>query len=130
MKLKKKVIQEVEVKWIVLDLPVYYGEEDIPNNFPLRVGGRWVAKVRIDNGVIEDWPAGRAAEFNMKVTDGGTYTLIGVTGDIIAEREEEYVPQCVPGSWGDYVRLNIDATGRITNWPKNPDMSDFEKGDE
>lgn len=130
MKLKKKVIQEVEVKWIVLDLPVYYGEEDIPNDFPLRVGDRWVAQVSIDSGKIEDWPVGRAAELDLKVTDGGTYTLLGVTGDIIAEREEEYVPQCVPGSWGDYVSLKIDATGRITNWPKNPDMSDFEKGDE
>jgi hypothetical protein len=30
-----------------------------------------------------------------------------------------YVPDCVPGEYGDYVRMEIDIeTGRILNWKK------------
>jgi hypothetical protein len=130
MKMKKKVIQEVDVKWIVMCLPVYYGDEDIPLDFPFRKGDQWEVKVDLETGVIDEWPAGRSAEFHMKVTDGGTYTLLSESGEVIATREEEYVPQCVPGAYGDYVELSIEETGRITNWPKKPDMRDFEGGDD
>jgi hypothetical protein len=62
----------------------------------------------------------------MKVNDSGTYILRDGSGDIIAERDD-YVPHgIIPGEYGDYVDLKINEVGKITNWPKNIDLSGFE----
>ena len=43
---------------------------------------------------------------------------------------QDYVPHgLVPGEWGDYVHLKIDATGKITNWPTKISLADFEEDD-
>ena len=61
-----------------------------------------------------------------KVVDCGTYTLCDYALNTIAQLKEEYVPHgVVPGEDGDYIELNIDKNGIITNWPKNPDVSKF-----
>lgn len=52
----------------------------------------------------------------MKVTDGGSYYLLDRDGLVLASREHEYVPGCIPGSYGDYIEFNIDADGVLTNW--------------
>ena len=39
MKVTIQVPKEIEVSYIIIDVPVEYGEEDIPNDFPLRVKG-------------------------------------------------------------------------------------------
>lgn len=134
--MKTKILKQVEidVTHILLVLPVRYGEEDIPNNFPMRTGDKWEALVEIDTGKIVGWPGGEEApEFQtcdlyMKVCDGGCYTLYNKQGEqleILATRREDYVPHgVVPGEYGDYVNLQI-AAGAIVNWPKNPDVSAF-----
>lgn len=108
---------EIEVAFIELILPVRYDEEDIPNDFPLRKGDLWTATVRIDTGVIENWPEGVCHELHMKVVDGGVYILRDNDRKEIARRQD-YVPDIVPGSYGDYVELNIGHDGRILNWGK------------
>lgn len=119
---------EIEVKSIVLELPVRYEEEDIPNDFPLRKGDMWTAKVDLDTGVIEGWPTGKTGVVRMKVCDEGVYTLLDAQGAVVAKLDQDYVPNdVVPGEYGDYVDLTIDATGQITNWPKKPDVSAFFK---
>ena len=145
MKVTIQVPKEIEVTHILIDVPVEYGEEDIPNDFPLRVKGpqldrttalgkrlgddRWVAEVNIDTGEIAGWPAGAGAqELYMKVNDGGTYTLRTITKDGVGsvKRDRKYVPHgVVPGEDGDYIILKIAADGTITNWPKKPDVSAF-----
>ena len=35
---------------------------------------------------------------------------------VIAQIENDYVPKCIPGEWGDYVDFQINAAGVITNW--------------
>lgn len=128
MKIKVPVPTEIEVSRVLIHLPVDYDEEDIPNNFPLRAGDVWEAKVDIDNGRIENWPADpqwRECFLNMKVRDGGTYTLLGPDGKVIACLKEEYVPHgLIPGEYGDYVKLKIND-GVITNWPKKPRLDKF-----
>ena len=115
---------EIEVTHIKLELPVRYEEEDMPNDFPLRVKDRWVATIDLETGYIEGWPAGKEGEFYMKVCDEGVYTLLarapdGIDREIVAELSGEYVPHgVVPGEYGDYVHLKINGHGIITNWPR------------
>jgi hypothetical protein len=126
MKAKVKVEREIDIKTIRIEVPVRYKEEDIPNNFPLRVGGMWNANVEIDTGKILGWPNGQVGNLEMKVCDEGVYTLFDGNGIEIAKRHQEYVPHgVVPGEYGDYICLKINADGVITNWPKRPDVSAF-----
>ena len=131
MKLKVKSWSEVEIKTVVIDLrPRYIGDtddDDMPTDFPLLSADKtqWVARVDIDTGIIEGWPAGETRNMHVKVCDEGIYRLLDGDGTEVA-MIAGYVPHgVVPGSYGDYVELTIDETGRITNWPEQPDVSRF-----
>lgn len=120
---------EVEVTEIHVRLPVRYEEEQIPNDFPLRSGEVWAARIGIDTGRIIDWPDGNDAELYLKVCDEGIYELRNANGRV-AILEGHYVPHgVIPGEYGDYVWLNIASDGVITNWPKRPDVTAFFGGD-
>lgn len=45
-------------------------------------------------------------------------TVLRVDGEVVKETDG-YVPDIVPGSFGDYIELDIDIdTGQIVNWKK------------
>lgn len=126
MKFKVKMPVEIEIAYVRISVPVRYEEEDIPNDFPLRVGDTWSASVDMDTGKIHGWPIGKAGSLEMKVCDEGTYTLYGKDGNLMATREQDYVPHgVVPGEYGDYIKLEINADGIITNWRKAPNIEQF-----
>jgi hypothetical protein len=131
MKFTQTIQREVDVQTIDVILPVWYDDEDIPYDAPMRHGDIWWAVIDIDTGVIYNWPQGKPLNMYMKVCDSGSYILRDGDSSIIAERND-YVPHgIIPGEYGDYVELKIDETGKITNWPKKIDLSDFEGfGDE
>jgi hypothetical protein len=119
------VPQEIDIRYVVVTLPVRDGEEDIPADFPLRQGDKWQAVIDIDTGRIHDWPIGTAAELSMNVCDSGCYILWDAERREVA-RIEDYVPHgLIPGKYGDYVDLKIDANGIIAHWPQEPDLSEF-----
>lgn len=121
MKFTQLIPQEIEVHYVKIDAPVH-GDENIPYDAPLRSGDMWNAIVNIDTGVIQDWPAGQSLDLEMKVTDSGHYALLGENFEVIAQNQNYYVPHCtIPGSYDDYIKLDIDANGVITNW--RPDGS-------
>lgn len=131
MKAKIKIEKEVEIKKIVISIcPRYIGDsedDDMPTDFPglNEEKNNWQAVVDIDTGKIEGWPAGEKRSMHVKVCDEGIYTLYDDEGNQVA-RIDGYVPNgIVPGSYGDYVELEIDESGVITNWPKTPDISEF-----
>jgi len=132
MKALIPTIQEVEITHVLVTLPVRYEEEDIPNDFPLRQGKKWEAKIEIDTGKILGWPEGQAGEIEyMKVCDEGSYALLDASGNVVLSIEQNYVPHgVIPGKYGDYVTLKINEHGVITNWPKRPDICEFLKGGE
>lgn len=127
MKIKVKREVEKDIKSVIIDIPVRYGEEDIPNDFPHREGDRWKATIDVETGQIQDWPQGKTGSFDMKVYDEGTYTLIDQEGNEVAKIDEDYVPNgLVPGSYGDYVEMEINKDGIVTNWPTHPSFHEFD----
>lgn len=126
MKAYRTAKQVVDVQTIEIILPVRYDDEDIPYDAPKRQGDVWRAEIDIDTGMIHNWPQGETLDMYMKVNDSGTYILRDGDGSTIA-KHNDYVPHgIIPGEYGDYVHFKIDATGKITNWPKNIDLSGFE----
>ena len=124
-----KIEKEINIKTILIAIqPRYIGDgedDDMPTDTPLLKGQLWAAKVDIDTGVIHEWPQGKECEFSVKVCDMGNYSLFDDMDELIASKDG-YVPNgIVPGEYGDYVDLKIDGTGKITNWPTNPDVSEF-----
>lgn len=136
MKATVKIEKEVEIRAVKIDIaPRYIGDtedDDMPTDFPLLNDAKtaWTAIVDIDTGQIGSWPIGEVREMYVKVCDAGIYSLIETDGTTIATISG-YVPNgVVPGEYGDYVDLKIDANGFITNWPKRPDISAFFNSDD
>ena len=126
MKVTVKKRTEVAIDFVRIQVAVNYGEEDITNDFPFRRGDVWDVVVDINTGRILDWPSGVECDLHMKVCDQGSYWLLDRDRGVIASIEQNYVPHgVVPGSYGDYVELTINGDGIITNWPQNPDVSEF-----
>lgn len=123
--------REVEAKYLELSVPVNYEDEDMPFDAPMRIGDTWRATIDLDEGRILDWPAGKTLSMEcMKVVDEGVYVLLDADRNEIARRED-YVPNdLLPGNYGDYLSLEIDETGRITNWLDDASLADFEGDDE
>lgn len=116
---------EIEIAHVLIQAPINYGEEDIPNDFPLRVADVWIARIEMDTGRIVGWPQGRAEKMFITVKDTGTYTLLSPSGAHLATRQD-YVPHgVVPGDCGDTLEFDINSDGVITNWPKKPDVRRF-----
>jgi len=126
MKTIIKVEKEVEIKYVKVEVAVRYGEEDIPNDFPLRNGDMWSAIIDIDNGIVMEWPKGETGNLEMKICDEGSYYLLDENYETILSIEEDYVPNnLLPGSYGDYLKLHIGENGVISNWYSKPSISDF-----
>ena len=131
MKARVKVEKEVEIVAVRIEIAPRYigdsGDDDMPTSFPLLndLKSLWQATVNIDTGQIESWPIGDARKMHVKVCDAGRYSLIDQSGVIISVLDG-YVPnKLIPGEYGDYVILDIDANGIITNWPKKPSLEQF-----
>lgn len=118
---------DVEAKSLRVEFPLrYLDEEDsgqaslpeAPEGVPGRHGNRYWLDIDIDTGKVIDWPPGQTVRLHEKVVDEGTYTLLGlVEGSIIHRTQEDYVPGFMPGDhYGDYIILDIEADGTITNW--------------
>lgn len=119
MKAKVKSVrtETIEVAAVVMELPVLFDDEDIPNDYPHRSGDKWNISVDAATGQIRDWPKGvNPHNVNMKVCDAGSYCLLDEAGMMIALVEQDYVPDYIPGDLGDYVDFKIDENGVITNW--------------
>lgn len=101
------------------------GENEDPG-IPLRDGDTWKIDIDIDTGVIRDWPQGTTASVHYKVCDAGNYYLLDSTGNVVASREDNYVPGSLcpkREGHGDYIIMDIDATGKIDGW--DPDLEEF-----
>ena len=122
-----------QIKYVKIEVPVRYEEEDIPNDYPMRSNDMWRITVEADTGIILNWPSDiPAKDLYMKVTDMGVYSVLDKNQNELAIIEEDYVPDShsIPGSYGDYIDFKIDENGRITNWYENPTYEEFFNSDE
>lgn len=118
------------MKYLSLSVAVRFGDEDMPFDAPLRDGDMWEAVIDLDTHTIAGWPQGKTLNFDMKVRDGGSYILLDVERNEVAQMKNEYVPDGLfEGSGGDYLELNIDETGKIVNWLENANLKNFEDND-
>lgn len=125
--MKITVKKEIEAKYLDLDVAVRYDEEDMPNDAPLRNGKEWKAFINLETATIENWPKGKTLSFHdMKVCDEGIYILLDADKNEIT-RIEGYAPNSLlPGEYGDYLDMDIDENGKITNWLESANLEDFE----
>lgn len=128
----KKITVEIPVKFVQITIPVrsYPVGEDMPKDAPLRVLDTWGAVIDLESKKVADWPIGKTLEFYSKAFDSGIYCLLDAEGKEIA-KIEGYVPnKFLPGNYGDYLDLNIDENGIVTNWLENASIEEFMKNED
>lgn len=96
-------------------------DNDVPT-IPFRDGERWRPRIRLEDGLIENWPDGTVASVHYKVCDDGVYWLTDASGARIATRDG-YVPGdflCHGGAegYGDYIIFSIAADGMIIGYER------------
>ena len=132
MKATVTIEKEVDVKTVLVKAHVRYWEDATINGVedeegtltPCREGDLWCPVIDIDTGVILNWPKGTTADIHFKVCDSGSYFLKDADGNVVLSREDDYVPnELIPGSYGDYIEMQVDENGKITNW--SPSLDDF-----
>lgn len=133
MKVMMKIEKEFDVKYLLAECGVRYwedatvnGEEDGEGTLiPCREGDYWKPLINIETGVIENWRQGVTAEIHYKCCDDGVYRLLDENQKEI-KSFEGYVPVMMcpeRNGYGDYVIMNVDENGKISNW--DVDFSDF-----
>jgi hypothetical protein len=108
--------QTIEIHALRCVLPVRYGTEDIPKDFPGREGDVLTITIDLDGdtfGHVRDWPHPLTADLHMKVIDEGRYYLLDSDDRVIAQRVDDYVPGCVCQTYCKYFDLCIGANGKV-----------------
>lgn len=132
MKATITIEKEIDIKTVLVKAQVRYWEDAVINGVadekgiltPCREGNLWCPEIDIDTGVILNWPKDTTADIHFKVCDAGSYYLKDGYGNIVLQRENDYVPNdLIPGGYGDYIEMHIDGDGKIANW--NPSFDDF-----
>lgn len=87
--------------------------------------GKVVLTIGLDDRKVRDWREGFAHHVQTKVVDAGFYELldhpIGGGDPVVLATTDSYVPNCIPGKYGDYLDLRIAADGTVTNWKPDAD---------
>ncbi len=143
-----------KIKYIRLVLPIRYENDDLPEDFPWRVGNTLDITYDVKTGDIIDfdnidvsinyiinWNEKQGErvcrkllddcifELNdLKVVDEGCYYLLDENMNILYSLEGEYVPDSysVDGEYGDYINLHIDLkNGKVLNVRKDATFKEF-----
>ena len=119
-----KVEREFKITKLMISVAVRYDEEDIPNDFPGRSGDILNLTIDLDKNQIEKYSWKEPVKLYMKVVDSGVYSVYGIevgTGldghdnEKIILEVQDYVPRCL-GKYGDYLVLDIEPDGKLTNF--------------
>jgi len=127
---------EVEVTHIEVSAKVRYWEDATVNGLPdddgalipFRKGDLWCPRIRLSDGIIEEWPANTIADIHYKVCDAGEYWLTDEKGNLIVSKDG-YVPDdflCHGDiGYGDYIIMKVGPDGAIQNYCE----PDFDSGE-
>jgi hypothetical protein len=114
MKLTVQTTKEIEIDAVRLTVPVR-DDDETAEDFPGRTGSQVVLTVGVDDGIIRGWPLGREANETWKAVDSGIYELLDSRGNVV-KTIEDYVPDFIPNSYGDYVELKVNGKGEWEGW--------------
>lgn len=82
--------------------------------------------IEVDTGKVVSWQGSEPVNIYDNVRDNGVYTLFDSGGLEVGKIDNDYVPNdLIPGDYGDYINLEINADGFVTNWPKCPSVLRF-----
>lgn len=102
------------------DATINGSDDEAGNLTPLRSGEHWCPVIRLNDGVVMDWPTGTVADIHFKVCDDGEYWLLDAERNRIAKWSGFYVPNdfLCPGDngYGDYIILTVGPDGQIAKW--------------
>lgn len=125
MKAKFTVTKEFDIEYLFVEAGVRYWEDaiidgipDNDGNIPCRDGDCWKPLININTGKIVNWTQGVKASIHYKVCDNGTYKLLDINMELI-KKIRDYVPKMLSPKvegWGDYITMDIDSDGQISNW--------------
>lgn len=118
---------DIDVRYVKVHANVRNGDESMPHDLPGRNGDHWFATIDLETGAIADWRQGYRASLCLKVCDAGTYALLDADENELAYLGNDYVPHgVIPGSYGDYIEIDVDCDGRIVDWDSSKiDISAF-----
>ena len=103
----------VEVTAIRAIVPVRYEEElEELEGCPGLEGSTLTLTFGLDGGRVQGWD-GKARGIHLKVCDEGRYELLGADGDVVAVKDDGYVPRCFPQEYGDYLIAAIAEDGSV-----------------
>lgn len=126
--MKIEVLKPVEVEVYAVRINALLHEDAMQNlpDFLLQDGGDLEILIEVDTGRVVNWQGNTAVRIEDKVRDNGNYALLDKDMNEIVRIEDDYVPnRLIPGEYGDYIDLKINAEGYVKNWPKQPDVSEF-----
>lgn len=98
------------------------GEEDTEGKLiPFRFGDIWKPEIRLEDGLILNWPEGTEADIHYKVCDQGEYWLNDGNGRV-AKWNGYYVPNDFlchgDNGYGDYIIFKVGSDGKIVGWKR------------
>ncbi len=93
-------------------------EEGLLN--PFKEDDEFVIQIDAETGVIRNWTKGLTAKIHYKTCDRNSFSFHAGSDCEFLTIEDQYVPDFMPNEhYGDYVILNIDQDGSISNWDKD-----------
>jgi len=104
------------------DAEINGASDEKGESVPFKNGNTWEPLIRLEDGMVMNWPEGMTADFHFKVCDAGEYFLVDGGGNLIAKWSGYYVPNDFlchgDNGYGDYIIFNVGANGLIEKWEK------------
>lgn len=117
---------ELEIHTVRIEVELH---DDVSENLPKHLfndDGELDLLIEVDTGKVVSWQGSEPVNIYDKVCDNCVYTLFDSGGLEVAKIDNYYVPNdLIPGDYGDYINLEINADGIVTNWHKYPSVLKF-----
>lgn len=117
---------ELEIHTVRIEVELH---DDLSESLPKHLfndDGELDLLIEVDTGKVVSWQGSEPVNIHDKVCDNGVYTLFGSDGLEVVKIDNYYVPnKLIPGDYGDYINLEINSDGFVTNWPKYPSVLEF-----
>lgn len=138
MKVELTVKKEFEVVYLLAEIGARYwedasvnGKEDVQGKLiPCRDGESWKPLIDLSTGKIVNWEIGKTASIHYKSCDNNLFKLLDKDKNIITSKEGYVINMMCPAErgYGDYVIMNIDASGMIQDF--EPDLEEFQENED